>query len=338
MDFAKRKRFWEILCSLPGKDVKLESQKLMQTIEYPNHLFRYRPVSLSSLDALRTNKLYFSSANYYDDPFDTFLHIDIEKIKNEYISIFSDQENINKFVDSAREVASCFFTEEQMAQLNLENITKLSSQNMLEYILNSVLKFREEVKKDAWSVCFSEDGFNETLWLKYAEQYKGFVQIYDLNNDDNFLCGKQEKCVNCGIIKNGTPLYPIYYSDIPYDATNYAKIIMLNKICEVTGMEIPEKLISLVGNGLWERERITLVKKECHKYDKEWRMITGYTMNSPIMMEWIPSGVILGLKMGKSEENLVVSMAKEAGIQNIYKSFINSRNLLDAYPITIKEK
>ena len=338
MDFVKREQFWKTLCSLPGKDVKLESQELMQAIKYPNRLFRYRPVSLSSLEALRTNKLYFSSANYYDDPFDTFLHIDIEKIKSEYISIFSNQENINKFVASAREVASCFFTEKQMEQLNIDNLAKLSSKNVLEEILNSVLKFREEVKKEAWSVCFSEDGFNETLWLKYAEQYKGFVQIYDLNNDENFLCGKQEKCINCGIIKYGTPLYPVYYSDIPYDATNFAKFIMMNKICEVTGMKIPEKISSLVGNGLWERERTTLIKKECHKYDREWRMITGCVMNPPVMMEWIPSGIILGLRMGKAEENLVVSMAKEAGVQNIYKSFINSRNLLDAYPIMIKER
>ena len=113
---------------------------------------------------------------------------------------------------------------------------------------------------------------------------------------------------------------------------------MMNKICEVTGMKIPEKISSLVGNGLWERERTTLIKKECHKYDREWRMITGCVMNPPVMMEWIPSGIILGLRMGKAEENLVVSMAKEAGVQNIYKSFINSRNLLDAYPIMIKER
>jgi hypothetical protein len=56
-------------------------------------------------------------------------------------------------------------------------------------------------------------------------------------------------------------------------------------------------------------------------------------MKPPIMVEWIPSGIILGLRMNTSEENLVISMAKEAGIKNIYKSFINSKNQLDAIPI-----
>ena len=81
---------------------------------------------------------------------------------------------------------------------------------------------------------------------------------------------------------------------------------------------------------------MTIIKKECHKYDEEWRMITGCIMKPPVMMEWIPSGIILGLRMGVAEENLVVSMAKEAGIKNIYKSIIDSKNRLNAVPVTLK--
>ena len=65
-------------------------------------------------------------------------------------------------------------------------------------------------------------------------------------------------------------------------------------------------------------------------------MITGCIMKPPVMMEWIPSGIILGLRMGVAEENLVVSMAKEAGIKNIYKSIIDSKNRLNAVPVTLK--
>ena len=60
-------------------------------------------------------------------------------------------------------------------------------------------------------------------------------------------------------------------------------------------------------------------------------------MNAPIMREWIPSGIILGLRMETDTENLVVSMAREAGIENIYKSFIDSQNRLNATPITISK-
>lgn len=120
-----------------------------------------------------------------------------------------------------------------------------------------------------------------------------------------------------------------------HDATKFAKFVMLRKIAETTATQIPPELYAGMGSALWEQERTTLIKKECHKYDEEWRMITGCIMKPPVMMEWIPSGIILGLRMGVAEENLVVSMAKEAGIKNIYKSYINAQNKLDAYPLKL---
>ena len=77
MNNEERLIFWNTLCSLLGKDIESENKQLLDTIKYPRFLYRYRPVNTRNLEALRTNKLYFSSANYYDDPFDTFLHIDL---------------------------------------------------------------------------------------------------------------------------------------------------------------------------------------------------------------------------------------------------------------------
>ena len=331
MNQSEREDFWKILCSLPGKDIVTEHEQLSKSIKYPKFLFRYRPVSTQSLEALRTNRLYLSSANYYDDPFDTFLHIDIEKIRKEYLSGFQTPESTKAVVAGVKSLLGGILSEEQAAQITVENVTNAVSHGLTERFLIAALSIRDELKKDTWSVCFSENGYNESLWLKYADQHKGFVQIYDLENYDNLLCGKQEKCADCGINNYGTPLYPIYYSDTPYDATNFAKFVMLNKIADTTKAQIPPELYAEMGSALWEKERTTLIKKECHKFDEEWRMITGCNMNPPVMREWIPSGVILGLRMNVSEENLVISMAKEAGIKNIYKSYINVQNKLDAY-------
>lgn len=333
MTDKERENFWETLCSLPGIDINAESEKLRQTIKLPNFLFRYRPVNSKSLDALRTNKLYFSTANYYDDPFDTFLHINIDAIKSALSNAFQTPASIATIVNVFKSLFDGIFTEEQKDQITVENVTKLLSQGLLENFLNFALALRNGVKKDIWSVCFSENGFNEVLWLKYADQHKGFVQIYDLANGENLLCGKQRKCENCGIKNFGTPLYPIYYSDTPYNATNFAKIVMLRKMEEQAETPIPPQLYEGIGTGFWESERVTLIKKECHKYDEEWRMITACRMRPPVMMEWIPSGIILGLRMEPAEENLVISMAKEAGIKNIYKSYIDSQNQLNALPI-----
>lgn len=68
MNHSEREQFWQTLCSLPGNDIVAEREQLFKSIKYPKLLFRYRTVSTKSLEALRTNRLYFSSANYYDDP------------------------------------------------------------------------------------------------------------------------------------------------------------------------------------------------------------------------------------------------------------------------------
>lgn len=330
MNHNEREQFWQTLCSLPGNDIVTERKQLIKSIKYPKLLFRYRPVSTKSLEALRTNRLYFSSANYYDDPFDTFLHIDIERIRKVCLSAFQTPESIEAAVAGVRPLLVGILSEEQAARITGKNVTAALSQGIVESFLNEVLSIRDEIKKDTWSVCFSENGFNEALWLKYADQHRGFVQVYDLENNDNFLCGKQEKCSNCGIRSYGTPLYPIYYSDTPYDATKFAKFVMLRKIAETTETQIPQELYEGMGSPMWEQEKTTLIKKECHKYDEEWRMITGCIMKPPVMMEWIPSGIILGLRMDASEENLVVSMTQEEGIKSIFKSYINAQNKLDA--------
>jgi len=330
MDLIERENFWKTLCSLPGTDAKAEVDQLFKTIKYPKFLFRYRSVNSKSLEALRTNKLYFSSANYYDDPFDTFLHIDIDAIRNEFLSAFQTPESTEAVINAVKSWFGDTLRQEQSSQLTVENVTNALSHGLTENFLISTLALRDEVKKDTWSVCFSENGFNEVLWLKYANQHRGYVQIYDLENSDNILCGKQEKCADCGIKTFGTPLYPIYYSDTPYDATHFAKRIALRKVGELMKTPVPQELYVGMGTGCWERERTTLIKKECHKYDEEWRMVTGCIMNPPVMMEWIPSGIILGLRMDSAEENLVVSMAREAGIKSIYKSYIDSKNRLNA--------
>lgn len=326
MNYEERKFFWETLCSLQGQSYTEDCKKLEKTIKYPRFLYRYRPVNMKNLEALRTNMLYFSSSNYYDDPFDTFLYIDIETIRNEIEVVSKDTSTLDFVIGLMKTYLRDKIISKQIEQLEIDNANKTLSIDIINKFLNFVMSSREDLKKEMWSVCFSENGCNESLWLKYADCHKGFVAIYDLEKTENLLCGKQDKCNNCVIKNIGTRLYPIYYTNKPYDATNFSKQILLRKIAE--HINVPSCIQELFSPTFWEQERITLIKKECHKYDEEWRLLLGCNTHPPIMMEWIPSGVILGLHMKTEEENLVISMAKEAGIKNIYKAFISEKNEL----------
>ena len=100
MNAQEREAFWKTLCALPGLDLSQDAKQLMAAIRFPKLLFRYRPVNLNSLESLRTNRLYFSSANYYDDTFDTFLHLVVSMareagIKDIYKSIIDSKNRLN---------------------------------------------------------------------------------------------------------------------------------------------------------------------------------------------------------------------------------------------------
>lgn len=108
---------------------------------------------------------------------------------------------------------------------------------------------------------------------------------------------------------------------------------MKQEVAQRLGGSLPEFMRQDIKPLPWEMERNSLIKKECHKYDEEWRMIANVKMNLPAMVEWVPSGVIIGLRTSLVDKDLIISMVKEAGIKNIYQSYIDAENMLNAYPI-----
>lgn len=104
MNAQEREVFWKTLCEVSGINLQQDIERLIAAIKYPQYLYRYRSVTSSSLEALRTNKLYFSSANYYDDPFDTFLHIDIECLKATLLTAFQTPESTEAVVAGIKDI------------------------------------------------------------------------------------------------------------------------------------------------------------------------------------------------------------------------------------------
>ena len=336
MSHDEMQDYWETLCSFTGEDIPNEVNQLMAKIRYPRFLYKYRAVNNNNLDALRSNKLFFSKASSYDDPFDTFLHIDVEKIRQEFVSNYSSSEALAALANGMKETFQNQpgIPQEFIQQVtNVEGLKQLFANGITNQFLSYVLTLRSKIQDEILSICFSENGFNETLWLKYADMHKGFCLMYDLNETDSFHCGKLEKCENCGVYKGGTRIYPIYYSNIPYDATKFARLVMGYDMEQRLGSPLPDFMKKELKPIPWEIERISLIKKTCHRYDEEWRMIANSKMNLPAMIEWVPKGVIIGLRTSQVDKNLIISMAKEAGVKNIYQSYIDEKNKLNAYLI-----
>lgn len=331
MTTEERKIFWETLCSLKGENTQEESEILgkLTNLYAPKEICRFRRVSPRTLEALKFNKVYFSSADYYDDPFDTFLYIDYKKIKEEIVSYFSNPD----FCDNLMRVATLLGLPKDNIFLDLQNKTLAA-----EKIADSLIAYmkgdeRNLLQKSSLSICFSENALNENLWLKYAENHKGFVLVYDMRDPTKFLCGKSENCKKCPSF-NGAPIYPVYYSNEKYDATTFSKnyaiacAASVKKGYSAQGDDIIDNIINNLPPMWWEREKIALIKKECHKYDEEWRMIASFYAKGAYI-KWIPKRVVLGLKMPLSEKEFIASVAIDAGIEEITETYIDDENNLN---------
>ena len=329
MDAVGRKTFWDTLCSLHTYDYE-SANKLVAASSFSQELCRFRAVSEQSLLQLQNNEQFFSTADYYDDPFDTFFYINFKALNDSYdsIRIMLDQNNTSPIRDLLTRYG---FGNHLDAIIQVLKMTHCD----VDRLKISLKDVRNLVQRQIYSICFCEDSLNETMWLKYANQHRGFVQVYDFSDPDTKLCGKEPNCTACSVAKYPPMLFPVYYSSEMYDATAYALAILAREILkENLSLLPPETLSAFVHAVSWANEKISLIKKECHQYDQEWRMLlpTPYTDRPRIKLK--PKSVLIGLRTSEHHKQLIISAAHIAGIQEIYQVVINDNNLLGKEKIT----
>ena len=327
MDEKSRENFWNTLCSI--SDYSEESiKKLNATFTVPDTLCRFRSVNENTLQQLQNNTQFFSSADYYDDPFDTYFKIDFQKLQSMY-KLVQEMLSTENF-ETIRAIFSTFSINGADNSIQSMQCNPLSLGNMNQSLIN----VRNIIQKSIWSICFCENPLNETMWLKYASNYKGFALTYNFNSIETYLCGKDEICKQCTIKKDPPIIYPIHYSEEKYDATFYALGLITLANLSMNNNQIPPFLQNIVDlSGRWQWQRISLNKKKCHHYDEEWRMLSLVPLSNGAKIKIKPKSVIIGLRTPEYESRLIVSAAINAGIKEIHKLYINDSDELDSKPV-----
>lgn len=329
MENIEREKFWKVLCSLKGVNIEEDINQITSVIKYPKYICRYRPINTRNIEALQSNSLYFSSAIHYDDPFDTLIKVDWKEIE---CILNGNRSDLTEKVDKIEELLKSNGIDISIRK-DVELFSKMDDKILLGNIVSKIRNdIRPKLQSNSYSICFSEDFNNENLWLKYADNHKGFCLVYDLEDNDKLLCGKEEKCKKC-ISNVSKSLYPVYYSNEKYDATEYAiKQGIFSALYEKTkDLNLGLKLEKVLP-ATWEYEKVSLIKHKCHEYDKEWRMILPMiNTKDPIQCKWIPHSVIIGLRTKFEDEKLIVRSAIYAGIKNIYKTYIDINDDLNIY-------
>ena len=326
MNGTERRTFWDALCNIRDNTPE-HIQEMVATIKLPEYFCRFRSVSENSLLQLQENRLYYSSADYYDDPFDTFIHFDYARIRAQFKMLS------NLVTSDSPELLNGLKKLEPVIGVGAEQFLNNLKEHPLDLskLPERIKQVRTIIQRNLFSICFCENELNETLWLKYANNYRGFALVYDIKDENTFLCGKEDVCTNCRSLIERPSIYPVYYTDDAYDATQFALVCLLWS--EQVSPQIAELSYKTV---IWEAERVSLIKKKCHEYDQEWRMIRPSMMPDRTCIKLKPQKIILGLRMPEYERLLVISAAKVAGISNIEELFINEDDQLDSRSI-VKE-
>lgn len=306
MDNERRQEFWNLI-STSEKPIDFSSFER----DVPASLFRYRPITDKSINALRMDRLYFSTSNYYDDPFDTLIFVDKKRLHREIDELALDK------IDRR-------LLEGGLLQFGIDatSIDLSAAGGMMHSFVEALYgMLSNALKKDIFTVCFGESGTNEQLWLKYANQYKGFVIEYDFKS---LLHGNKDVFDSKNACIDGTLVYsyPVSYSDERFDATNYFKNLVL---C-LAGRP------DLVGNPIrmaMDRHCVCLHKGICHSNDQEWRLIIDAPMPScPSYMVVMPKSILLGLRIGPMDKENLLAIGKEKGIP-IYETYITDEYRLE---------
>ena len=322
-----------------GNNTIFELMKYIQTNK-PKSLFHYRRCSEYTIEAFRENKIYFNTANNFNDPYDCLVYCDIDAISRNITNMI-EFPNIQRLQRNINSTEFLNTKPVQMPQEKAEQLIETLKGKDLQIIVDSIPKeswgalasiLKDTVKELATSyknyyqtemplVCLSEKYNNVLMWAHYADNHKGFVIEYDSNTlkTDCMQCPQGKDFTTCPEWKQ-VMLLPILYTNQRYDATQYIYDNTLIKIFNMTGIKNVWQL-----KDDFAQYKINIFKQKSWAYEKEWRLQL-YKTNRDNFIKSKPAAIYLGCRISKCYEDILVKYAQEQHIR-IYKMNENSSNL-----------
>lgn len=240
MDTKERLQFAE-MCSRDYAPLKgcHDAERLLGAWHYATQkrdrrLYRYRSVSIYSLEELLFGYIYAGVASRFNDPLDCKPIVNRDELLPLYREMYHD----------------CERTDSEL----MESLNEVADEN------------DKWFRQAAHVACLSEDYDNELMWSHYADCHRGFVLGYDIPTDpanevnqilypviysDKPLDACKEVAIdivqNCHARQMGVPEKPITNNYWSYMTTlfkrecwHYEKEWRLVKIFSLNGGEIPE--------------------------------------------------------------------------------------------------
>lgn len=285
---------------------------------FVNTLIRFRPISPNNLDSLKSDRLYYSTPNNFNDPYDTLIYAN-------YIQILRD---INFNLENGMEHYLKKLNDKDIPNAKLiagyaTAMWKGSKKNeMLNEFLKDICKtirmLQEALRKNMKIICFTEEYLSMLMWSHYADNHKGFAIIYDKNDTEN-----AENYTSVGELIRKKPIlkqvtYAEKQSDLTSEVEEYIRAYRMTTLGDVTPP---------IPNLSQEKLRIMITEKSPDwSYEKEWRIIPRHISleheSNLGYMSIKPKGIIIGSMCSEESQRQLIDICDKKIIP-VFKAEIN---------------
>ena len=322
---------------------QFEKANLLKHENMPERIFRYRPINEHSIDNLRNDTIWLSSADKYNDPYDSAVTVDFESIYKIAINK-ALKENPPSTPEVLEKIKSIFLGEDstKAEYSSLEIKVKEAREHHKQQLDKSIQENFFPMRK-AFKVCsFSLINSSIIMWAHYAKNHEGFCVEYNLKPLDI-----SDECKRF--------LFPVIYSDKICDITNIVELVLASDLGKINvsvlktpdGKSFPislgpqthvivpvlNDLIASVSNGQaptinptnaqalfdgvkkygWGLDNLLapLYKSREWSYEREWRFVqqgdpSAPDQNCPMPT---PSRIYLGAKISQKNKESICDIA-----------------------------
>lgn len=274
---------------------------------FDDYLFRYRTTSDHAIEAFEEDKLYFSTPENFNDPYDALFYIDkdsfVEAIKAEW------QEHMEDYVKSTHAAGMPAEAQKILSERMIE-LTKdpEHQRRFFADILGIIDKLKENVRKNLKVICFSENYLSTLMWAYYAENHKGFCLMYEKEALKNAKIFDSEG----NAVDNSTDLLKVRYEKTQNDLGPYLYYYIPENYFPVKGNQGIIKEMQQMARDVMQ------TKSEEWEKEREWRILPkefdiGKTNNISYLLIRA-CAVFLGSQMKIEDKYRLSNIAKKKDV------------------------
>lgn len=312
-------------------DSKRETEIISEIFKYswditPKNLYRYRNCSDYSFDALEKDKFLLTQPILFNDPYDSLLYINRQKIIDELTKPSKGKEDVihklnadSDFRKAQIELLGKEFVEKFSNvkpfknEIEKEVYKSLSNTIHTEFIDNLIDESIKSLKQSSLVGCLSERVDSVLMWSHYAENHTGFALNYDFNErysiDAKIHGMKTTEFAD-------KKLFPVKYTNQRFNATYYVEFHFIDNYYRSIGLELKKPFFDKLFYY-----KILLFKSLDWEYEKEWRIIKQTNLNhddNKSNIDFIenikPKEIYLGANIEKSNKDRLIKISKSKNI------------------------